>query len=187
MHAPDKEKKKLPQKPEQIHCFIQKKRPRGNKFYFPTIVRLAIYFFYMSQQHPHLSGDGALLSELARALLVVEVDLLVLVLGLLDRLLTLGNDNLDVAGVGHVRVDLNQKVSLWPMCSRVVGSTYASVSAVSPSSLLGSLVDLDVGDNEVGGVKALDIGIGLSVAEKSEKELGRLNGPASAGDTELLS
>jgi hypothetical protein len=61
------------------------------------------------------------------------------------------------------------------------------VSTVGPAALLGSLVDLDVGDDEVGGVKTLDIGVGLSVAEESEKELGGLNGPASAGDTELLS
>lgn len=32
-------------------------------------------------------------------------------LGLLDDLLTLGQDELDVAGVGHVRVDLSREIS----------------------------------------------------------------------------
>lgn len=71
--------------------------------------------------------------------------------------------------------------------SVVTGETYATVGTVSPASLLGSLVDLDVGDNEVGGVQSLHEGVRLSVAEETEKELGRLYRPAGTGDTELLS
>lgn len=60
------------------------------------------------------------------------------------------------------------------------------MGAVSPSSLLGGLVDLDVLDDQVAGVETLDIGVGGGVLEETEKVLGRLSGPSSAGDTELL-
>lgn len=88
-------------------------------------------------------------------------------LGLLDNLLALGEDELDVARVGHVRVD-------------------TTVSTVCPPALLGGLVDLDVLDDQVAGVKTLGIGVGLGVLEKTEKELGGLGGPAGLGNTELL-
>jgi hypothetical protein len=52
--------------------------------------------------------------------------------------------------------------------------------------LLGGLVDLDVLDDQVTGVETLGIGVGLGVLEETEEELGRLDGPASTGDTELL-
>ena len=54
-----------------------------------------------------LSGrsDGTLASKLVREALVGKTDLLV-VGSLLDNLITLGDDDLDVARVGHVRVDL---------------------------------------------------------------------------------
>lgn len=64
--------------------------------------------------------------------------------------------------------------------------TYTTVGTVRPPPLLGGLVDLDVANDEVGGVETLDVGVGLSVAEQTENELGGLDGPASAGDTELL-
>lgn len=60
------------------------------------------------------------------------------------------------------------------------------MGTVSPSSLLGGLVDLDVLDDQVAGVETLDIGVGGGVLEETEKVLGRLSGPSSAGDTELL-
>lgn len=88
-------------------------------------------------------------------------------LGLLDDLLALGEDELDVAGVGHVGVD-------------------TTVGTVSPPALLGSLVDLDVLDEKVAGVEALGVGVRLGVAEEAEEELGGLDGPAGLGDTELL-
>ena len=63
----------------------------------------------------------------------------------------------------------------------------ATVSTVCASSLLGGLVDLDVLNDEVAGVETLSIGVGLGVLQETEQELGRLDGPAGAGDTELLS
>jgi hypothetical protein len=61
------------------------------------------------------------------------------------------------------------------------------VSTVGTSAALGSLVDLDVLDNEVAGVKALGVGVGLGVLQKVKEELGGLNGPAGTGNTPLLS
>lgn len=72
-----------------------------------------------------------------------------------------------MAGVRHVRVD-------------------ATVSAVCSAALLGGLVDLDVLDNQVGGVKALGVGVGFGVLEKSQQKLGRLDGVSGFGDTKLL-
>lgn len=60
------------------------------------------------------------------------------------------------------------------------------MGTVCPSSLLGGLVDLDVLDNEGTGVEALGVGVGLSVLQETEQELGGLDGPSSTGDTELL-
>jgi hypothetical protein len=64
--------------------------------------------------------------------------------------------------------------------------TYTTVSTVCASPLLGRLVDLDVLHDQVAGVKTLGVGIGLSVLEKAEKELGGLDGPTGLGDTESL-
>ena len=60
------------------------------------------------------------------------------------------------------------------------------MSTVCPSSLLGGLVDLDVLDNQVAGVETLGVGVGLSVLQETEEELGGLGGPAGLGDTKLL-
>lgn len=65
-------------------------------------------------------------------------------------------------------------------------STYTTVSTVCAPSLLGSLVDLDVLDDQVAGVETLGVGVGLSVLEETEEELGGLDGPAGLGDTESL-
>lgn len=86
---------------------------------------------------------------------------------LLHNLLALGQDELDVARVGHVRVD-------------------TTVSAVCPPSLLRCLVDLDVLDNESAGVEALGVGVRFGVAEKVEKVAGGLVWPAGAVSAELL-
>jgi hypothetical protein len=64
--------------------------------------------------------------------------------------------------------------------------TYAAVGAVCAAALLGGLVDLDVLDDQVAGVETLGVGVGLSVLEETEEELGRLDGPAGARDTPLL-
>lgn len=60
------------------------------------------------------------------------------------------------------------------------------MGTVSSSTLLRGLVDLDVLDNQVASVKTLSIGVGLGVLQELEEELGRLDGPSSAGDTPLL-
>lgn len=64
--------------------------------------------------------------------------------------------------------------------------TYTTVGTVCSSTLLWCLVDLDVLDNKVAGVKTLAISVGLGVLEETEKELGGLDWPSGAGDTELL-
>ena len=64
--------------------------------------------------------------------------------------------------------------------------TYTTVSTVGAPPLLGSLVDLDVLDDQVAGVETLGVGVGLSVLEETEEELGGLDGPAGLGDTESL-
>jgi hypothetical protein len=64
--------------------------------------------------------------------------------------------------------------------------TYTSVSTICSSALLRGLVDLDVLDDQVAGIETLGVGVGLSVLEQTEKELGGLDGPAGLGDTELL-
>ena len=60
------------------------------------------------------------------------------------------------------------------------------MGTVSPAALLGGLVDLDVLDDQVAGVKTLGVGVGLGVLEEREKELSALGGPAGLGDTESL-
>lgn len=60
------------------------------------------------------------------------------VLGQGDSSAGLGEDQLDVAGVGHVRVD-------------------ATVGSVSPPPLLGGSIHLQVRDNQVVGIQALGL------------------------------
>lgn len=60
------------------------------------------------------------------------------------------------------------------------------MGTVRPSSLLGGLVDLNVLDDQSTGVETLSIGVGLSVLQETEQELGGLDGPSGLGDTELL-
>lgn len=145
----------------------------------------------------HLSGSdglahaGTTLSRVQATLLTRDNSL-----GLLDDLLSLGEDQLDVAGVGHVGVDLKDAVQLifrpcsslgWYSCQEQVGFlTYTTVGTVGSSALLGSLVDLDVLDNQVASVKTLGVGVGLGVLQELEEELGRLDGPSGAGNTPLL-
>lgn len=85
-----------------------------------------------------------------------------------DLLISLGEHELHVAGVGHIWVD-------------------STVGAVCPPPLLWGLVDLDVGNSKVGSVEALELSVGPGVLEEVQKESGGLDGPASTGDTELLS
>lgn len=137
----------------------------------------------------NLCGSDGLSSQ-ASLLAGVESEGLLLLglLSLLDDLILLGDDDLDVGWVGHVWVDLENRSALRPLAIvSVRDSTYTTVSTVCASSLLWCLVDLDVGDNEGGGVETLNVGVGDSVLEETEEELGGLLWPASLGGTELLS
>jgi hypothetical protein len=60
------------------------------------------------------------------------------------------------------------------------------MSTIRASPLLGRLVDLDVLDNEIIGVQALAISIGLSILQQALQELSGLDGPAGLAHTELL-
>ena len=132
--------------------------------------------------------DGT--ADLSTALAGAEASLLALdnVRALLDELLTLGKDQLDVARVGHVGVDLEENPSQPSVLEQNLpdGNTYTTVGTVSTSATLGSLVDLDVLDNEVAGVETLGVGVGLGVLEEVDQELSGLDGPAGLADTPLL-
>jgi len=86
---------------------------------------------------------------------------------LLDNLLAFGQDEFDVAWVGHVWVD-------------------TTVGTVCSAALLGCLVHLDALDNQVGSIETLGIGVGFGVLEQAEKELGGLDWVTRLGNTELL-
>lgn len=86
---------------------------------------------------------------------------------LLHDLLAFSKDELDVTGVGHVRID-------------------TAVCTVSPPPLLWCLVHLDMLDDQIAGVETLGIGIRFSILEKAEQKFGRLDGPACLADTELF-
>lgn len=146
-------------------------------------------------EHHHTAnrlGGSEGLADANATLSAVKVLLTDNGLGLGDGLLSLGEDKLDVAGVGHVGVDLPHVSLCVPPLSLPAGDvlgfedTYATVGAVCAAALLGGLVDLDVLDNEVASVKTLGVGVGLGVLEETEEELGGLGGPAGTGDTELL-
>lgn len=61
------------------------------------------------------------------------------------------------------------------------------MSTVCAPPLLGGLVDLNVLDDQVAGVKTLGVRVGLGVLKQAEQELSRLDGPAGLRDTKLLS
>ena len=108
-------------------------------------------------------------------------------LRLLYNLLALGKDQLDVARVRHVWVDLDRSISICPAGVLSSGDAYTTMGTVCSSTLLGSLVDLDVLDDQVAGIQTLGISIGLSILEQTEEELGRLDRPSCTRDAELLS
>jgi hypothetical protein len=53
------------------------------------------------------------------------------------------------------------------------------VSTVCPAALLLSALDLNVVDNQLGDVLALDLGVALGILHQVEQELARLLGPAN--------
>ena len=62
-----------------------------------------------------------------------------------------------------------------------------TVGTVRSPAHVGSAVDLDVVDDEVVGVEALVLGVGLRVLQEVEEELGGLLGPATLGGSVNLS
>jgi hypothetical protein len=60
------------------------------------------------------------------------------------------------------------------------------VCTVCASTLLWCLVDLNVLYDKVAGIEALSICVCLGVLEETKKELGGLDRPAGASNTELL-
>ena len=106
---------------------------------------------------------GPPLSGVQPALLFADQRLVTL----LNDLLTFRQDHLDVAWVAHVRVD-------------------SAMSSVRATSLFWRLVDLDVLNDQVSSVKALDIGVGFGVLKESEEEFGGLDWPSCSSNTELF-
>lgn len=51
---------------------------------------------------------------------------------------------------------------------------------------LGGLLNDNVADDELVDVETVNLGVGLGVLQEAEKELGRLDGPATLDDTVLL-
>ena len=72
-----------------------------------------------------------------------------------------------MARIAHIRID-------------------STVGSVGSTSLLWSLVDLDVLNDQVSSVKALDIGVGFGVLKESEEEFGGLDWVTGSRDTELF-
>ena len=60
------------------------------------------------------------------------------------------------------------------------------MSTVCATTLLRSLVDLDVLDNQVVRVEALGVGVGFGILEQGEEVLGRLFWPAGTSDAKLF-
>lgn len=114
----------------------------------------------------HLSSGKTLLSKLSSLLARVQSDNLGL-RSLLDLLTSLGDVDLNVRGARLVGVD-------------------TTVSTVSTTTLLRSLVDLDVGDDKRLGVKALGVSVGTGVLQKLGNKLDGLDGPSGLGDIKLL-
>jgi hypothetical protein len=65
-------------------------------------------------------------------------------------------------------------------------SAYTTMGTVSSSALFGSLIDLDVLDDQIASVETLGIRVGFSIFEETKKKLCALDGPSSSADTESL-
>jgi hypothetical protein len=61
------------------------------------------------------------------------------------------------------------------------------VGTICSAALLWCLIDLDVLNDQVTSIETLGIRVCFGVLEKTEEEFSGLDGPSSAGDTELLS
>ncbi|KAH3665763.1 hypothetical protein OGAPHI_003951 [Ogataea philodendri] len=99
--------------------------------------------------------------------LPLQSDFLI-ILGLLNNSILLGQDELDVGWRRLVSVD-------------------STVCSESSSSLFWSLVDLDVGDDKFRSVKTLGLSVGFSVHKQTLDEFDTLGWPSGLGDTKLFS
>lgn len=91
----------------------------------------------------------------------------------------LGGRSISLLLIGLSEVDLN-------VARRGLVRVDSSVGSVSTAALLRSLVNLDVRDDKLVGVKALGVGVGLGVLEQVRNKLDTLNGPSGLGKTPLL-
>ena len=107
-----------------------------------------------------LGGGAGSLDTLLGELALVEADSEVSRGSLGDLGGGLAEEDLGVDGVTLVRVD-------------------TTVSTVRATAGLGCLLDDNVADDNLLGVKALGLSVGLSVLEQSEEELDRLDGPST--------
>lgn len=146
-----------------------KRRPEG----LPKEGLKLVGLLYMSLFDPHydvlgvhrLSRDTLLESQ-STLLSGVQSDLLGVV-GLSNLLVLLGDNELNVRWRRLVGVD-------------------STVGSVGSSSLLRSLVDLDVGDLQLGSVQALSLSVGLSVLQQVLDVVDGLSRPSSLLDAPLL-
>ena len=58
--------------------------------------------------------------------------------------------------------------------------TYTTVSTVCATTLLRSLVDLNMLDDQGAGVKTFGVGVGFGVFEQAQQKLSRFDWPSSA-------
>lgn len=124
----------------------------------------------LTHHHPRVSSSNSRTSDSPRRPLRTlprAQPLHGLLLALLHILRRLHQYHFHVARVAHVRVD-------------------ATVSAVCSSPLFWGLVDLDVLDDEVGGVETFGVGVGFGVLEEVQEEGGGFDGVAGAGYAECF-
>lgn len=61
------------------------------------------------------------------------------------------------------------------------------MSTICSAALLGSLIDLDMLDDEIAGVESFGIGIRFSIFQERKKVFGRFDWPSGTSDTKCLS
>ena len=104
---------------------------------------------------------------------------------LLYDLRTLCQNQLNVARVRHVWVDLNS----CQYFSSIEGllSTYTTMCTICPASLFRSLVDLNVLNDQIARIQSLGICVRLRILQKRKEMFGRLDWPSGSRNTKLLS
>lgn len=64
--------------------------------------------------------------------------------------------------------------------------TYPSMSAISSTSLLRRLIDLNMLDDQIARIQTLGVRVRFCVFEQAEEEFGGFNGPAGFGYAKLF-